>query len=417
MKVLIISTLLLLFISCSKEEIPTKFKDQIILNELKTSSDGVILNWTELDNELFSSYTVMRSEGKANELGQEITLTRILNSQQTTYTDTEVPFSPLVKYKIIGNLINKEPVMSNSKEIARKQIKTLDLHIDQVIPMFAKHNLFLISKSGTIIIYDYTSNTVVKTKIIDSKIGFCDIKNYQNNSELFVPREDGWIYIYDSNSLELKDRIDIGRASSCVVFNNNQLFVSTDAWTQQPLKVYDRSTGKIIEETGDFDQTRIRLIPGTNSQFIEVTLNIAPTDLDYYNFDNVGHIIEHKNDKYHGDFPLDANIFEFFPNHQKFITGREGAIYNVNLEYQSRLPEGYLHFSDFCFDTQNNIIYAGCSNEKSVHKYDMNNYSALGFIKSNTYPQFVFRDNNQLIIIGKSSEAPDALFITENINL
>ena len=235
--------------------------------------------------------------------------------------------------------------------------------------------------------------------------------------ELYVPREDGWVYIYNAESFELLDRIDTGRASSSVIFNQNKLFLSTDAWTSRPLKVYDRTTGDILEETGDFDLTRLRQVPGSNTEIFEITLNIGPVDQDLYRFDNNGELIEHLDDRYHGDFDLDANIFSFFPQSDRFITGRQGAIYSKDMIYQSRLPQGYLQFSSFSFNIDKNLIYAGCSNEKSVQKFDMNELSREGFLETNSYPQFIFKKDQRLLIIGRSSNTNQANYVYEEITL
>lgn len=252
---------------------------------------------------------------------------------------------------------------------------------------------------------------------VNAKTGYSSIGIHNGQRELYVPRNDGWIYIYDANTLEQIDRMDIGRSSSCVIYNEGLLFVSTDAWTQNPLKVYNRSTKKMIWETGDFDLTRFHLIPGTNSEFIEITLNIGPTDADYYNFDAHGTLIDHQDDRYHGDFPLDANIFAFFPDQEKFITSREGAVYGLDMQFQSRLPRGFLEFSSFSFSDDGRVIYAGCSNERSVQRYDAQDYARSGFYETKTYPEYIFTDGDELIIIGKASNSADSLLSIEKIEL
>ncbi len=420
MKIIKLVSLLVVFVvvSCSIENPPEtkELTDEIILNTLRKENEHIILNWSILKDPEFESYEVLRSESKQPDSFESLTI--VSNNQKTDYIDTDVPFDPQVSYKIVGHLNqNSASIESNTEIYGRPEILALNGQIDQVIPQFEKNRFFLIDRNGFISILDYQKQEIIKTLSIESRIGYADIHKYNGKEELYVPRNDGWIYIYDANTFELLDRIDTGRASSSIVYSLNKLFVSTDAWTQKPLKIYDRQSGEIIEETGDFELTRIRKVPNTATDILEISLSIAPVDQDFYRFDNDGMLLEHRDDIYHGDFDLDANIFNFFPDTNYFITGRKGAIYDIDMIYQSRLPQGYLEFSSFGFNEDENIIYAGCSNERSIQKYDLNDFSQQGFIKTESYPQFIFRINQQIIIIGRSSRSYNSRFIFEIINL
>ncbi|GAA4316738.1 hypothetical protein GCM10023115_41830 [Pontixanthobacter gangjinensis] len=377
---------------------------------------GVKLKWSILNTTDFQSYEILRSESEEENNFQ--TLKFINDNEKTDFIDTELPYSPYVSYKIIGhNYSGTAPIESNMQVYKRPEVIKFNGYIDQVIPQFAQNKMYLISRKGQVTLMDLETNNILKTLETESHIGFVDIKTFNGKEELYVPRNDGWIYIYDAKSFELIDRIDTGRASSSIIFNNNRLFVSTDAWTDRPLKVYSRISGDLIEETGDFDLTRLRQIPGSNTDLLEITLNVGPVDQDIYKFDANGSLIEHLNDTYHGDFSLDANIFNFFPDAERFITGREGAIYSKNMIYQSRLPKGYLEFSSFSFNIEDQLIYAGCSNERSIQEYDLNDLSRKGFIETKSYPQFIFKNLGQIYIIGLSSNSNNSNFVFEKINL
>jgi len=67
----------------------------------------------------------------------------------------------------------------------------------------------------------------------------------------------------------------------------------------------------MITQTGDHEDTRLRMIPNTNTEIMEITTNVSPTDIDYFSFNSNGSLVLHKNDKYHGDYPLNAEFFNF----------------------------------------------------------------------------------------------------------
>jgi hypothetical protein len=209
---------------------------------------------------------------------------------------------------VIG-LLSNNFIFSNSITYERPDLKVFNFSDIDVLPDLTNNRFYFIEKSvGKISIFNYESLEVEKSISVDAKIGYSSIGVYNNVSELYVPRSDGWVFVYNAETLEKIDQIDIGRPSSCVVNDNGNLFVSTSAWTNQPLKVFNRATKKQVSEDGDFEDTRIRIIPNTNSEIIDVTINIGPTDLDYYKFDSDGNFILRKNDRYHGDYPLDAHI-------------------------------------------------------------------------------------------------------------
>lgn len=421
MKKLLFLVGLCLSFACSTEETDStpetrEYENKIILQDLDIQESGVKLNWSKLQNPDFQGYEVLRSESEDDNSYQSLKV--ITNITKTDFIDTELPYSPYVSYKIIGhNLSGSNTIESNIQEYKRPEILKFNGRVDHVVPQFEKNRLFLIDRHGKISMLDLEAKKIIQTLDTESRIGYVDIKNYNGKLELYVPRDDGWIYIYNAENFELLDRINTGRASSSIIFNGNKLFVSTDAWTNKPLKVYNRATGELVEETGDFDLTRLRQIPGSNTELLEITLNIGPVDQDLYKFDSNGRLIEHLNDKYHGDFALDANIFSFFPDADHFITGRQGAIYTRDMIYQSRLPQGYLEFSSFSFNEQEQLIYAGCSNERSIQKYDLDELSRVGFIKTQSYPQFIFRTNQNIIIIGLSSNSNNSSFVFEKVNI
>lgn len=407
------------------------YSNQIILNDLIITGDSVNLTWTKLDTLKFSGYLIIRKDSKdvivdPTSYSNQYLIKKIYDPNVTTYTDKDIPLTPYLEYQIIGLLSNNYSynyIFSNSKTYERPTIKISEFDILDLIPDLSNNRFYIIEKSqGKITIFDYETLTAVKSITTDATIGYCSIGNNGSTKELYVPRSDGWVFVYNAETLEKIDQIDITHPSSCVVNNNGKLFISTDAWTNKPLKVFDRVSKTMISENGDFEDTRLRIIPNTNSEIIEVTINIGPTDLDYYSFNSNGSFILHKDDKYHGDYPLNANIFQFFPDGKKFITASEGAIYDINMNYLNRLPKGDLSFADYAFNTDASLIYCACSNAKLIVSYSNPNFTKIKEYKTQGYPYKVFRKENVLICVSKTAISNEYSYgsskiLIEKINL
>ncbi|HNX66983.1 MAG TPA: hypothetical protein PKH02_08885 [Bacteroidales bacterium] len=420
------------FYSCDKNddsnENQDSYSDQIILKDLKVVGDTITLTWTKLDALNFSGYLIVRKDSKNTDVDPSIyqnVVAQIYDPGATSYTDKNIPLAPYLEYQVIGILSNNSThnyIFSNSKAYQRPEIKVFGFNILDVIPDLSKNRFYIIEKNeGKISIFNYETLETVKSITTGATIGYCSLGLNAETRELYVPRNDGWVFVYNSETLEKIDQIDIGHPSSCVINNNGKLFISTDAWTERPLKVFDRASKLLVSENGDFEDTRLRRIPNTNTEIIEVTLHIGPTDLDYYRFDASGNFVLHQNDKYHGDYPLSAEIFQFFPDGNNFITGSEGAIYDIRMNYINRLPHGNLSYSDYAFNADASLIYCSCSNAKLIVSYSNNNFVKVKEYKTVGYPFKIYRKDNALICLSNtainSNYSAQSKFIIEKIQL
>jgi hypothetical protein len=380
---------------------PKTYTNQIVLNDLKIMDDSIKLSWSLLDTSAFVNYTLLRKDyGNA----QMTMVKQLYKKDQTAVTDNAVPYSPLVQYQVEGRLSSGKVISSNVLSYSRPEIKILDVIPFDVQLNSADQTLYFFEKSGKISIYSLSQNTIIKSISTNATIGYCDFGMYNGRKEIYVPRNDGWVFIYDASTLEKVDQIATGLSNSCVVFNNNNLYVSTAAWTNRPLKVYNRQTGKKISETGDFELTRFKYVPNSNFELLEITINIGPVDQDYYRFATDGTFINHSDDRYHGDYPLDAGIFEFFPDGSKYITSSSGAIYKKDMTYEGSLPRGNLMFTTFALSQTDKLIYAGIQT-KNIEVYSMTDYQRVKTINTKGYPYKLFDLGNQILSVSSITQA------------
>jgi hypothetical protein len=407
-KLVNVAFVLILFFGCKKDdekatpEPAKKFSDKIVLNEVKVTGNEVTLSWSELDVTDFVSYSITRSQLDATPM---YGLNIINNIEQTSYIDKNVPYSTTVRYQIIGTLKSGKNITSNTVTYNRPQIKVYAINPYDIIYSKNDQLLYLIEKNGIVSIYDIAQGTISKSINTSATLGYGDIGTFNGKKELYIPRTDGWVFVYDAITLEKIAQLSTGLNNSSVVYHNNNLYVSTSAWTRQPLKVISRTTGLKIAETGDFDLTRIRRVPNTDLELVEISMYIAPTDQDRYRFSTNGVVQNHWNDIYHGDHVLDADIFDFFPDGSRYITSGNGAIYNKDMTYITTLPRGNLFFSSYAFSESENQIYATSQTTPSIEVFSMNSYNHIKSIATPSNPYKVFDlGGNQLLCVSSVNQ-------------
>ena len=260
------------FTSCEKDEaapepnenIATEYSNKIILKDIELSESSAKLSWTKLDTSAFSEYIILRKNQKdevfdpANIFYNPNIIKRIADPNVVTFTDENIPLATFVGYQVIGvlkaNISSTKYIYSNNKNIERTDIKFIRMQLFDVLPDLSNNRLFTIeSDSGRISIINTLSGTIEKTIKTNALVGYCALGTYNNTLELYVTRNDGWVYIYNAATLEKIDQISCGSPASSVVVNNNKLFVSTDdrSWPALPTKILNRTTKTLIGTAGD----------------------------------------------------------------------------------------------------------------------------------------------------------------------
>jgi hypothetical protein len=412
--------LLGVLVSCKKEvDSPQVFSDKIVLRDPELRADSLALTWSQLDNTAFQGYAVLRRISPTDQ-GQ------LLNSSYpalttTHFTDADVPYAPYVEYEVQGRLAAGQPISSNRVSYQRPEIKTLSVQPFDVQFDRQRRQLYFFDKTGVISQYNLATNQLTKTLNTAATIGYCDFGTYQGVSELYVPRNDGWVFIYNAQTLEKIDQINVGSAAACVVASNGLLFVSTSStastygYYYRPLRVYSRASKNLLSEAGSETSSRFKRVPNTTTDLVELTLNISPVDQHYYGFTASGTPTTNFADRYHGDYPVDASLFEIFPNGSKYITSTAGTIFTKDLVYEASLPKGNLTFTSFDFDAAGQAIYAGTTT-KSVEIYATNGYTHQRSLKTKAYPYRIFQDgSNGVLCISSVTPVGSSSYYYNNV--
>jgi hypothetical protein len=399
----LLTVLLLLFslAACEKNDTePQVFSDKIVLQAPQMKGDSLQLTWSRLDDKTLRQYRVLRyttSDPSGGATGTALTpyyLPTSGSNTATTFVDREVPYTTTVSYKVEGVLTSGQTITSNLVNYSRPEIKTISAPAYDVQLDRQRRLLYFFGREGVITQYSLTSSKVLKTLNSAATIGYCDFGMHNGIQELYVPRNDGWVFIYNAETLEKIDQLNVGAVATSVVAHNSQLFISTEtnSW-HLPIKVYSRASKTLINETYGRGNSRLKLVPTTttNTELLEATLNISPVDQRIYLFSPEGFITSSSDDHYHGDYPLDASIFEIFPSGTQYVTSTEGAIYSKSMVYEGTLPHGKLQFTSFGFDGGGRFIYGGTTN-RSIEVYSTSGYTLRRSIKTRAYPYRLFDD-------------------------
>ncbi|MCY0970815.1 hypothetical protein [Chryseobacterium wangxinyae] len=405
-KIFLILSACLLIYSCgsSNDDItevvvtPPVIENRINLtSNYNDSAETVSLSWTLAGDNTYMQYKIVRSDSQNGPQTELLTA----GPMQFSYTSI-VPFNAYFEYQIIGIKTNGEQVKSNIVKVERPDIKLLNLKTFDA--QFDKNTgkLYLLDTDGKIALYDVNSGTVTHQISTNATLGYSDIGIYNGSVELYVPRNDGWVDIYDGNDLTLKTQVNFGMPLISTVYHNGILYGSSSNSNYSIIKSASRTTNTIVSQSPQlyYNTGRMKKSVGTSVKLYTITQNITPIDLDLYNFDLNGNYVNHQDDIYHGDHPLNYRIFETFPD-GRVITASSGSVYNSQMIYQNNLPSGNSKLISFDFDS-NSIIAGNMS--KAIEFYNINTYTKTQTINTKKFPFKVFNYNNKVVCVSSTTQ-------------
>ncbi len=389
-------------------QVSTLSPSSITLLEPIKNEGKVILEWTEYPNSDFLKYEVYRTDGNCTEQNQEL-LATVTDREITNYTDELPPLEFQVCYFIRVTNTDNNSRNSNHETVDSPSGHIFNFEAYDMLKHPFENYIYLLDKGGQKLIkFDYLNLEVVNETNLQGTIGYCDIGDNGFGVEIYVPSDDGWIYVYDADNLTQTISINTGLKTTSVVINGLGHVIAAvvpSPWWEQPVRTYQRSNGIHIDGNGDNEGDRLRMIPGKN-EIISISTSVSPVDMEYFKIGNTGIIEIHQDDPYHGDYPLNPRIFRVSNDGTFSITSRDGAVYlaNSSMEYKGQLQHGSLDFSDFAFSDDGSIIYAATSNRKSIQ---IGHYPSLirdDEILTKGFPVFILRSGDEIISLSKSSE-------------
>lgn len=376
----------------------------ISLTKLELVESNVILEWTEIENSNFDNYEIIGLP----EHGNEYTVTRIYDSKTTSYIDKLPPFIQSMEYFIRLNLKNGNSINSNSRksllpngQLINFQPYTTLIHSNEAFLYILKKDYY----NSSITKYNYLNSTIEKVITIQDEIGFGSFGNNGLGNELYIPGNSS-IYIYSADDMLLLDQIETGLRTICVESSNLGFLIASvfhGPSVDLPVRTYNRENRTYISGNGDIAGDRIRFIHG-KQKALSITTCVSPPDMEYFTFSESGEILSHLDDNAFGG-NLNASIFRISENGEYAITSNRGAIYGTDSEmsYIGKL-EGS-GFSDFCFSSIGDTIYAAQNQKIIVFEYPT--LSKIREINTRGIPVFIERKEDTIIAVSRSTVNPD----------
>ena len=418
----------LVYLSCKKEVVTivnpssSTAAIQLIIDQVINDS-VIVLKWSKFTGSNFQKYRLVRNatylkNGQFGAFAEPVDSSNDVN--HVSFTENNMPLARDIYYDLYIGKDNGG--FQHVAQVYYQRPNTLVYGIPMDVLINKQTQRLYITEANEITLVDYTNGRPVMAKEFPVSIGFCSLGDFNGSKELYVPVNDGWVQILDATTLQLKDKIYVaGYSIGSVVAVNGKLYVSSSDKTQggynNCIKVYDRATKNLIGRTGYWDRTRLLQLEGTSVEMIDLTINLIPVDLAYFQFSAAGVPLAKMQDSYHGDYLLDANIVRSFPDGSKFITSSSGTIFNKSLVFD-RYVKQFGNFSDFAFNNDGSVIYAAYGLQKKI---DVITYPALTNTNNYTttfFPYKIFRDGNVMICVSKTYTNQQMTYLLiEKINL
>jgi hypothetical protein len=419
-----------IYLSCKKEikevvvitpaPTPTQLKIDRIIND-----SSIVLNWSKFTGK-FQKYLLVRSatylkNGEFGSFVEPVDSSSDLN--HLNFTENRMPLARDIYYDLY---VSNDTTQYNrgyrpAGRVYYQRPNSLVFCIPKDVLIDKQQQWIYITEQNKITIVDYTGR-IIRSNDLPVSIGFCSLGDFNSSKELYVPVNDGWVYILDAATLQLKDKIYIGGYNiGSVVAVNGKLYVSSSDMSSggysNCTKVYDRATKDLVGRTGYWNGTRLMKLEGTSVEMIDLTINLIPIDLSYYQFSAAGVPLIKKEDPYHGDYWMDANIVRSFPDGSKFITSSYGTIFNKSLVFDRYIKQYGGSYSDFAFNADGSLIYAAYGTQKKIDAVTYPDATTIKNYATAFYPYKIFRDGNSLICINKTTTAQTSYLLVEKINL
>jgi hypothetical protein len=414
MKYLIITLFAIITLGCSSNDDANNKPLEINLPNFETSYSKVKIDWeiTRPNGVIIQDLLVYRqSKNNDTDFSPEVLIAN-LPSNETSFTDNDVPYQTEVSYKIKINYTDErtQPIKNLSLESEQKkfirEIVKFDRVPFQVQKDLVQDNVFhILDKEGVGYLKRYNSVenklTAIKTfgngSLLNNKF------HVVNNTEIFVSDTQGKI-----SRVNADDYKSINTYSTSITDNLNAFSVSgnriyyqdEDRWcyydisTSKSTKTGLVSTADYLESISQNDILYLYCQNGNNGlNVFGFTPDICTSVTCFPIFYNiVGSVLKPNS--------IDANIFSWNSSRSKFITSINGCVFNINgLKQERRLNDiTGKHYFQFAFDKDNNI-YATVQGEKVIHKFN-SNYELIDVIKTKLYPFFPLVTDNGLKVIG-----------------
>ena len=352
----------LLFLSCEKEEINNIDNDifPLELNGQK-KSNGVLLNWTEVNSSKFEAYIILRSPDRIpkdiDPLALEFPVTqveRITDFEENTYLDINNIFSDTIYYQVfadVGGRFLKSDVLAFSNDLL-----LVSANFSGVVHAPDMQSLFIIDQQSQFIVhYNYVTEMEEKRIFVGGIENFGAYGDNGKGKELYLAKNSDDLLIYDAQTLQLKKTISYTGAIASIETNNNGLIFIADGGGNTNLHIYDRRIDATItskKNDSNFDRNLKMLSVSTDNNIL---IEASRFKIGLYRFDDNGNQLSYFFESIGFNETLSLNI-GVSDDGKYFIPYRNFRVFNTNL--QNTLMNMQVFSNDYVFASpEKDIVY------------------------------------------------------------
>ncbi|MCF6133168.1 hypothetical protein [Flavobacterium wongokense] len=410
---LLLVLFLISLVGCSSDEGSSNLS--LVVTDFQPSYNQVALKW-KLERPggiTIESLHVYRTA--TNDSGGFLNWELIANlpSNETTFTDMDVPYNLQVTYYVrIYYTRNNDLQHEMLSMDAEPQVFLRDFPTFEQVPFQVKQdpldpNFFhILDKNGTGYLKKYSASQ----KAITASTTFTN--GWRMNNRFHILNNE--IYLADTagkiSRLSANDYHTIATYNTVISDNLNAFAVDGDRiyyqdeniWNYYTISTGVSTNGHIVTQMDyaeTMDSNRFLFLFAQQGSygfningFSPANCNSSDCFPDYtIGPTNPGAIPVYK---------MDPNIFAWNPTKQKFITSYEGWVMDMATlqpEFKLNSITGKQYFQ-FAYDSAGNI-YASVQGEKKIHKFN-SSYQLIETITTKLYPLFLMITNDNLQVIG-----------------
>ena len=390
----------------------------LAITDFQPSYSQVLLKWelNRPNNIIVQDLQIYRIEKNTNDSNPYVQPVLIANlpSNETTYTDVNVPYKSEVTYTVhiryrisgdtdyIDHFLDSEP-RAYTRNLVLFNQAPLQVQQDPLDSNFF-HILERASGTGALKKYSFSQHEVALTKTFTDGWSLSNRFHIVNN-EIYVADTHGKISRMNAQNYQVNGTYNTvieDNLNAFAIDGDRIYYQDEDIWNYYTISSGISTIGHIVTQM-DYAETLnsnqfLFLYAQQGSNGVRIVgyspqnCNSSSCFPDYTIYPTgPATVLTYKVDPY---------LFTWNPTKQKFITSYEGWVINVaTLQPELKLTDiTGKHYFQFAYDNEDNI-YATVQGEKIIHKFN-SNYELVDTITTKLYPLFPMITNDVLQVVG-----------------
>lgn len=384
------------------------------ITSLEKLADGSLkLIWDKDANSGFENYSISVYDGYAVNSSEDVVrngkiLKVYTNRENNTIIDASQYKNKVVSFAV-SKVINGKTILSKNS-LSIENPRNLNFQPGQTLKNPLHQNeLVIINPEGEIIFYDVNSLTTNTLKI-DKRIFFCSIGELNGVTDLYVPSENGRVFVIDLISHEIKKVINLFTdydIISAIAIDDHLLFIEKHPYAYiGGMFVYDFASNTVLNRNGTYTSNpQSKLVYAKDNYFFF----LAVDGLEYGSSCTINKLNikgkEVSTEMNFGDSRSDSRLFTLSDDKSFFISSNLGYQSTIDYPNVSDVTTGSYFKTPVFGDakiSENNLIYFAVLNNPRIEVFEKNNFtSKVNHYTTTGNPMFIELFGNKIISLNQ----------------